>query len=258
MSKSIIPLTKSIAGEWELLRGRNISGAQSLALIDTACKALAKAKKIGDVIEIRNDTHVLAVYLKRKEGAEEAASLALEISLRAERRIGELTREMDQAKPPGKKIPNGLVAKSKKATLKAAGLSEMDASRAEAIASISPVEFEFALQEENVSKAQLIRLGRRRYVPEPAQEPKPLRTNPDAKWVHGLGEFLERKASKYKEKSRGRKALLKLAQLSLDTSVILAKEQRDGSPTLGSSLTVPPITGPLTVPTQGGFRRKHG
>lgn len=64
-----------------------------LALIDRARVALAKARDVCEAAEIRRQAIAVAEYMKRRDGAEDAAAHANEIRLRAERRIGELLRE---------------------------------------------------------------------------------------------------------------------------------------------------------------------
>ena len=64
--------------------------ARDLVQIDTARRALAEARDVPELAEIRDQALAMEHYLCRRSGAEEAARYAREIRLRAERRIGEM------------------------------------------------------------------------------------------------------------------------------------------------------------------------
>lgn len=106
-----------------------VSGTD-LALIDTARRALAEARDLGDVKDVRDRAITIQRYLSRKEGAEEAAGYANEIRLRAERRIGELLAELGEMRGnPGKM--------SQRATLPD-GVTRSDSSRYQRIGTNIP------------------------------------------------------------------------------------------------------------------------
>jgi len=143
------------------------SMGQELVLIDKARMALAEANTLDAVTEIRDQAAAVAQYVKRRDGAEEAAKYAREIRLRAERRIGELTREMPKEKAgrPKNESNRGPISKgpskSRKAdALKDVGLSKQEASRCESIAAIPDEVFEEAVSAPDASTAKLAKLGR--------------------------------------------------------------------------------------------------
>ena len=59
-------------------------------------RALAEAETVDELSDLRDQAAAMQRYLARREGAEEAARHALDIRLRAERRIGEMLAESIQ------------------------------------------------------------------------------------------------------------------------------------------------------------------
>jgi len=108
----------------------------ALVRYDAARQALAEASRVDEVKEIHDQATALLAYARQRDDVEMAQWVA-EIRLRAEMRIGELSRDLEKAPPgpPAKKIPSGAPRYlSKTDTLKAAGITLDQASRAERIA----------------------------------------------------------------------------------------------------------------------------
>lgn len=78
-----------------------IRGAQS----SPARKALAEVQSIPEAVDIRDKAQAMGRYLKRREGAGDAARMALDIRLRAERLIGGFLTEAVQHQ--GGTVPRG-------------------------------------------------------------------------------------------------------------------------------------------------------
>jgi hypothetical protein len=57
---------------------------------------LARARTLDDVLTIRDQAAAVAYYAARRSGAEKAERYANEIRLRAERRLREITTEMER------------------------------------------------------------------------------------------------------------------------------------------------------------------
>lgn len=169
--------------------------SKELALVDKARKALAEAQSIHEVTEVRDQAKALADYLKTKEGAEEAASRATEIRLRAERRIGEMTKAMPKAKPPGKKIST-VEINSKKAQLAKAGISSRDAHHYERMAAVDPEVFDEAVKQPKASTAGIVRLApkpKKRRLP-PKKRALANGRDPRADWAEGVAKGAEAEA----------------------------------------------------------------
>lgn len=118
-----------------------------LVRYEQARSALANCVKVDEAKSIRDKAEALRAY-GRQAKDHELETWAAEIKLRAARRIGELTRELEKVGGPGrgKRLPPG-GSLSKTETLKAAGISTQQASRCEQIAAVPEPEFESWIQE---------------------------------------------------------------------------------------------------------------
>lgn len=145
-----------------------MSEPRDLALIDKARTALAEARTIEEAKDLRDKAGALAYYAARKGGAEEAERYANEIRLRAERKIGELSAQMEKAKPGGaiegkrggsRPIESATAAPSKVAALEAAGIRKEDASRFERMAAIPEKRFDAEVVKPEATTRTLARIG---------------------------------------------------------------------------------------------------
>ena len=111
----------------------------NLIKYDAMHRAIEAAYNIDEVLEIKNKADALKLYAKQVKNFEAERKAAV-IRLRALRRIGQLTRELEHAKAgrPRKTKKIGYKPKpiSKSAKLKELGLTKKTASYAEALASI--------------------------------------------------------------------------------------------------------------------------
>lgn len=124
-----------------------------LALLDRARQALAEARAVPELAELRDQAAAMARYLARKCGAEEAARHATEIRLRAERRIGEMLAETVQ--PGGS--PEALSSGSTKLP---STVTRDQSSKWQRIASLPEPVFEEALAKPEPTTAALVKLAR--------------------------------------------------------------------------------------------------
>lgn len=78
------------------MSGELVPASQNGKLIRLAdaCRALAEAKRVEDVIDLRDRAQAMAHYLRQHGDSKEAMLDAAELKLRAERRLGELLAEM--------------------------------------------------------------------------------------------------------------------------------------------------------------------
>lgn len=93
-----------------------------------ACRSLAEAKRIEDVIDVRDKAQAVAHYLRQHGDSETAMLDAAELKLRAERRLGELLEETVIRGKGNKTLPFGI--------------GKMDSSRWQQIATIPDEAFE--------------------------------------------------------------------------------------------------------------------
>ncbi len=119
-----------------------------LVLIDNARRALAEAQEVSDVIDIRDKVRAIEQYLKRHEGAGDAARKALDIRLRAERRIGELLADTVQHQ-------GGTVASSNRGLPE--GVEKTQSHRWQRIAALPEVVFEEELAKPEPSTSALVK-----------------------------------------------------------------------------------------------------
>jgi hypothetical protein len=117
----------------------------SLARYDAMCRAIEAAYKVDEVKEIRDQAIALETYARQAHNVE-AERQACEIRLRAERRAGKLSAELERSSGgrPGKTLPTmGRVSKAN--ALHKAGVSPKQAEKWEKLAAVPQPEFEAAL-----------------------------------------------------------------------------------------------------------------
>jgi hypothetical protein len=118
----------------------------SLARYDAMCRAIEAAYKVDEVKEIRDQAIAFETYARQAHNVE-AERQACEIRLRAERKAGKLSAELE--KRPGQrtdKRPVGAAPTgSKKDELRKAGVSQDQAKQWEKLAAVPDREFEEAL-----------------------------------------------------------------------------------------------------------------
>ena len=120
---------------------------QDLVYLGQAQNALAQITRVEDVKEVRDRAEALRVYARRSKEGIELQNQAAEVKLRAERRGGELLKEM---KAQGARVNHGGDRKSKyrddtlmdAPTLEDLGLTRVDASRWQHLADLPAETFE--------------------------------------------------------------------------------------------------------------------
>mgnify|MGYP001566717098 CR=1 FL=1 len=114
--------------------------------VEKARDYLARAVSVPDVRDLRDKAQAVAVYLRSRNASAEAQNDAAEIKLRAERRLGELTREMPKA--PGAReagTRRGRTIGPRQAdapTLASQGIRKQDASKWQMLAKIPAKTFD--------------------------------------------------------------------------------------------------------------------
>jgi N6-adenosine-specific RNA methylase IME4 len=117
--------------------------APGLLSVERARAWLAEAVAIDEVKSLRDKAEAIASYQRKQKAGREAAIDADLVVVFAERRIGELSRELPKEKPrPGKPLAKTADGSGKGKALAAQGIKRRSASRYEAAASIPEPEFE--------------------------------------------------------------------------------------------------------------------
>lgn len=124
--------------------------------IEKAREMLAACRRVDEAKSIRDQAVAIRIYFRQQNASREAQNDAAEIKVRAERRIGELTRVLEKAPSPktGKAGPGrGKRAGtkdmfSKGRALKEIGVSRQQASEFERIASVPERHFEAFIRQQ--------------------------------------------------------------------------------------------------------------
>jgi hypothetical protein len=117
-----------------------------LARYDAMCTAISECYEVDEVKDIRDKAMAMERYAQQAMNTD-AEVQARKIRLRAERRVGELTREMTttQGRRSDSATSRHRSEKSKAEALTAAGITTEQASRWERLASVPDADFEAAL-----------------------------------------------------------------------------------------------------------------
>lgn len=118
----------------------------SLARYDAMCRAIDAAYEVDEVKDIRDKAMAMEHY-QRQANNTEAERRACEIRIRAERKCGQLLREMEKAKagrPPENRSRDKTDFRGAP-TLSDRGISKSQSSRWQALAAVPEAEFEATL-----------------------------------------------------------------------------------------------------------------
>ena len=112
---------------------------RDLILVDRAKQALAEASNIDEIKEVIDRAEAIRLYFRKAADGLDAQNQAAEIKIRAERRAGELLREIDRERRGGDRR-----SKSRGGALKLAdlGINKNQSSRWQQIAAIDEPTFE--------------------------------------------------------------------------------------------------------------------
>jgi hypothetical protein len=116
----------------------------SLARYDAMCRAIEAAYKVDEVKDIRDQAIALETYARQAHNVE-AERQACEIRLRAERKAGKLSAELERSNPGKRKKDLGSAVQPKSKALRHAGISKAQAHEWEKLAAVPDEEFDAAL-----------------------------------------------------------------------------------------------------------------
>lgn len=124
---------------------------------DAMRSALVAAHSIDDVKEIRDKAEALRQYARQAGESLENQNMIAEIKLRAERRAGELLREMpkNEGGRPTEKTSNTVLPVLDSPTLDDLGITKIQSSRFQAIAAIPEPVFEAQILETKAANLEL-------------------------------------------------------------------------------------------------------
>lgn len=132
----------------------------AITLFDRARQAVAEAKSIDEVKQIRDQAEALRLYVRQQGESLQMQNDIAEIKLRAERRAGELLREMDKNKGGNPNLLHDETGCSP--TLPELGISRVQSHRWQTEAQVPDEEFEQYVAETKANGEELTSTGLRR------------------------------------------------------------------------------------------------
>ncbi len=139
----------------------------SLQKIDGARKALAEAKSLDDILQIRDYAKAGEAYVRAAKLGIEAQNQAAELSRRAERKAGEFLRDMPKNPGAQQNIEHGgsmMEPPSDIPTLEKVGVDKKESHRWQLTASIPEEKFERWIEEEKERGYEITAIGLQRYA----------------------------------------------------------------------------------------------
>lgn len=155
--------------------------------LSQACRLLAEAKTLEDVLTLRDQVQTLHHYMKLRGGSEEAQRQAAELKIRAERKLGELIPTQFQHGGDRK-----TASRSHGATLTDVGIEKTAAHRWQKIASIPEEQFEQHIAEAVEQNRELTTAGVLRFAKTLQQPGKQEQPFEDGCTVADLSELARR------------------------------------------------------------------
>jgi len=129
----------------------------TLQKIEQAKLAIMEVKTLEEIKQIVNKTEALKAYARSANESAEIQAHAAELNLRAKRRLGEISRDLEKAKPgvkPKELLP-GRGSNSKTGALAKAGIDIKRAIEAETLAKIDEDVFETKIAEAKEASEQI-------------------------------------------------------------------------------------------------------
>jgi hypothetical protein len=121
-------------------------GAKASIALDHACDLLAAARTVDDVLDLRDRAEAMQFYLRRRDAGSAAHADAYEIVQRANRRLGELLRELPTAERARTDLSSTDGTQTKISALRELGIPKVTAHRLEKLAALPEDEFRARLE----------------------------------------------------------------------------------------------------------------
>lgn len=116
-------------------------------IVEQACEMLAKCVRIDEAKGISDKAAAISVWMRKQQASIEAQQNAAEISIRAQRRLGELLAQLPKAQGRRADLTSRIeCGKSKEEILESNDLTTEDCSRAERLARVEENEFESRIE----------------------------------------------------------------------------------------------------------------
>lgn len=130
----------------------------SLIKTETAHRAIAEARSVDELKDIRDKAEAIRLYAKQAGLGLEMVNDAAEIKIRAERRAGELLKETE--KNTGTRLGGNVVLPpDDRPTLEDMGVTKMQSSRWQTMAEVPEEQFEQFVAETKADKKELTSVG---------------------------------------------------------------------------------------------------
>jgi DNA modification methylase len=126
-----------------------------LVKLDAAKRALAEASTLEEIKVIRDQAEAMKLYVKAQGESLEIQNRAAEIKLRAERKAGELLKQMEKNKGGWKSCASIVRAQDDTPKLKDLGINHTQSQRWQQIADLPEVIFEEVIEETKEEKKEL-------------------------------------------------------------------------------------------------------
>lgn len=203
----------------------------SLVHFDTAKRELVLATTIDEVKNIRDKAEALRAYAKQAGESLEMQNMIAEIKIRAERKAGELLKEIP--KETGKRVD--LTSSVDSTKLQSVGISRNQSSDWQKIADIPEDKFEKHIAEmkdskEELTTASVIKLAKetkREEIKEQAKEAEPIKGKyriiyADPPWAYGntMPEYFGEQADHYPVMSIKELSELQIQDITEDNAVL--------------------------------------
>lgn len=198
-----------------------VAAPRQMLSVERARAILEQSKAVDEVREVADQAKAIELYLRSRNASMESQSDAAEIRLRAERRLGELTRDMPKSRGAagsGANQHRGAVAKSDRTknppTLASQGIDKRDAHKWQQLASIPAKKFDALISETRAkgerltaaaplklvrhdAKAELAAELRRKPIPLPAGKFHVIASDPAWAYSKRAGDVTQRGALPY-------------------------------------------------------------
>jgi N6-adenosine-specific RNA methylase IME4 len=163
-----------------------------LMRLDAARRALAEARTIEDVKDLRDKAAAMLHYVKQRDYSFEAQQDAAEIKIRAERKLGELLAQEGERRGGRSKL-HDVISKRGGSKSLPEGIKPVQSHRYQKVASVEPADFERHVAETREQGGELTTIGVMRLAKESERHrvQEKIKRTPDTCTVEDLWRLVE-------------------------------------------------------------------